>query len=64
MLEWAGGALMHTCDYLKKWFGEESCGIEWSLSADVSHDLKHMTMTFEPKKAGNNVQCPCPGIDR
>lgn len=64
MLEWAGGALMHTCNYLKQSFGEASCEVTWSLADDRIHDLKHMTMTFKPGLAVSSARCPCAGIDR
>lgn len=55
---------MHACAYLKKWFGDATCNVVWSLSGDRLHDLKHMNMTFVPRLAGDMKHCPCPAVDR
>ena len=64
MFEWAGGMLMHACDYLNMVFGESSCTIKYSLSRDTMNDLKYMRLEFDPAKAvAEYTPCAC-DIDR
>lgn len=65
MLEWAGGALDHTCNYLNALFGRSSCQFEVSTSTVLgATTLKLATLTFRPQWTRADSSCSCSGVDR
>lgn len=60
MFDWAGESIIHTCNYLKQLFGEESCTIETKFYPY----LTFCSMSFQPTLAGGNGSCVCHGVDR
>lgn len=59
MYEWATGAIAHSCIYLQRAYGKESCRIEWTFS--------NRTLIFEPHLAVNKETtppCQCSTVDR
>lgn len=64
MFEWAGGALIHACDYLTELFGEFSCKIDMRVARGGLADLKYMQLTFQPDLGRGTARCPCYDVDR
>lgn len=52
MYEWGSGALAHSCAYLQRAYGRESCRIEWTMN--------DRTLVFEPHLATEDDSAPCP----
>lgn len=63
MFEWAGGLLIHACEYLKKNFGDGSC--RTGLRSNPRwHTLEECSLIFEPRRATRKGPCVCEGVER
>lgn len=58
MFEWAGGLLLHACDYLNRSFGEGSCHVKLANNRRF-HTLEKCSLSFEPSKAEKPGPCSC-----
>ena len=64
MYHGAQGALMHTCNFLKRWFGSDSCYLEGEDYEGPHLTSPNIGLTFDPRLGENDAQCPCHGVDR
>lgn len=58
------GALMHTCNFLKRWFGSGSCHLEGEDYQGQHHTPPNIGLTFDPRLSESDAKCPCHGVDR
>lgn len=65
MFYWAHGALFHTCDFLKAFFGSRSCRIS-DEGQELTGTPKPETvfLTFEPALGYDDAKCPCGEVER
>lgn len=63
--EWGVGTLLHACEHLKQFFGEESCTTKLTTSRhETLRDVLTCSFVFEPAQAVKDARCPCPGVER
>lgn len=64
MYHWAHGALLHSCNYLKFWFGEGSCLVKTGRLRGLFHTPEKLSLIFDPRLGGDDAKCSCNGVDR
>ena len=64
MYHWAHGALIRTCNFLNKWFGDTSCHLTTGRYRGLFHTPEEVSMSFDPRRGGDDAKCSCDGVDR
>ncbi|CAN0161921.1 unnamed protein product [Ascophyllum nodosum] len=66
--EWSWGALAHSCLYLQRLYGRESCRILWRNETDSTHHFRLEThsILFEPDLAAHDTSklCTCDSVEK
>lgn len=63
--EWGVGSLLHACNHLQQFFGEDSCTTELKISPNARlRDVTSCSFVFEPGRAVKGARCPCPEVQR
>lgn len=66
MYQWAHGALVHTCEYLRQWYGQDTCHLERSTPIGRQKGFHEgIVLKFTPRRRSVlRSRCPCDEVDR